>query len=215
MPNVTQEGERCGAILARSSPRWLRHRNSDNDTACEDEEPPLMRVWSRFGKSIDFLAESMGVAGWLLVLYCMVFGVADVFLRYALNSASLWISTTIQVAIVLLACVGGIYALKHDSFVRLDVIYASLSRRSRAVCDLITSVFTFLFLGALIWKGWDAAMLSVRLNQHTPTVIPIPIYPVKIFIPIAAAIVLLVVLKQLVQNVAVIAGKGEGEEEEQ
>lgn len=173
-----------------------------------------MRVWSRFGKSIDSLAESMGVVGGLLVLYCMVFGVADVFMRYALNSASLWISPTLQAAMVLLACVGGIYALKHDSFVRLDVIYANLSRRTRAICDLITSVFAFLFLGALIWKGWDAAMLSVRLNQHTPTVIPIPIYPIKIFIPIAAAIVLLVVIKQLARNVAVIAGKEGGEEEE-
>lgn len=174
-----------------------------------------MRVWKGLGKSIDFLAESMGVIGGLLVLYCMLFGVADVFLRYALNSASLWISPTIQAAMVLIAGVGGVYALKHDSFVRLDVIYAALSRRTRVVCDLITSVFTFLFLGALIWKGWDAAMLSVRLDQHTPTAIPIPIYPIKIFIPLTAAIVLLVVLKQLVQGVAVIAGKGEGEEEEQ
>lgn len=174
-----------------------------------------MRVWRKVGKSIDFLAESMGIFGWFLVLYCMVFGVSDVFLRYALNSASLWISPTIQTAMVLMACVGGIYALKHDSFVRLDVIYASLSRRARAICDLITSVLTFLFLGALIWKGWGAAMLSLRLNQHTPTVIPIPIYPMKIFIPIAAAIVLLVVLKQLVQDIAVIAGKGENAEDEQ
>lgn len=174
-----------------------------------------MKVWRSLGKSIDFLADSMGVIGGLLVLYCMSFGVADVFMRYALNSASLWISPTIQAAMVLIAGVGGVYALKHDSFVRLDVIYAALSRRTRAVCDLITSVFTFLFLGALIWKGWDAAMLSVRLDQHTPTAIPIPIYPIKIFIPIAAAIVLLVVLKQLAQGVAVIAGKGEGEEEEQ
>lgn len=174
-----------------------------------------MRVWSRLGRSIDSLAESMGMFGWFLVLYCMVFGVADVFMRYALNSASLWISTTIQAAMVLIACAGGIYALKHDSFVRLDIIYASLSRRTRAVCDLITSVLTFLFLGALIWKGWDAAALSIRLNQHTPTAIPIPIYPIKIFIPVAAAIVLLVVLRQLARNVAIIAGKGEGEEEEQ
>lgn len=155
----------------------------------------------------------MGVIGWLLVLYCMFFGVADVFMRYALNSASLWISTTIQAAMVLIACVGGVYALKHDSFVRLDIIYASMSRRARAICNLLTSVFTFLFLGVLIWKGWAAAMLSVRLDQHTPTVIPVPIYPLKIFIPITAVIILLVVIKQLGEDVAVIAGWNEDEEE--
>lgn len=173
-----------------------------------------MMVWRSFERSIDFIAETMGVIGWLLVLYCMVFGVTDVFLRYALNNASLWISTTIQAAMVLLACVGGIYALKQDSFVRLDVIYAGLSRRTRAVCDLLTSVFTFLFLGALIWKGWDAAMLSVMLNQHTPTAVPIPIYPIKIFIPITAVIVLLVVIRQLGNDVLVLTGKREDGEEQ-
>jgi len=173
-----------------------------------------MMVWRRFERSVDVLAEAMGIVGWVLVLYCMIFGVTDVFLRYVLNDASLWISTTIQAAMVLLACVGGIYALKQDSFVRLDVIYAGLTRRTRAICDLITSAFTFLFVGALIWKGWDAAMLSVMLDQHTPTAIPIPIYPIKIFIPITAVIVLLVVIRQLGNDILVLAGKREDEEEE-
>ncbi|PWG64546.1 TRAP transporter small permease subunit [Spiribacter halobius] len=174
-----------------------------------------MKVWRQLGRGIDALAEIMGVIGWVLILYCMILGVTDVFLRYVLNSASLWISTTIQAAMVLLACVGGIYALKQDSFVRLDVFYAALSRRGRAICDLITSVFTFLFLWALIWKGWDAAMLSVMLDQHTPTAIPIPIYPIKIFIPITGVVVLLVVLKQLIVDIGVIAGRVTDEDDPQ
>ncbi len=166
-----------------------------------------MVAWRWFERSIDFIAEVMGVIGWLLLLYCMVLGVTDVFLRYVMNAASMWISTTIQAAMVLLACVGGIYALKHDTFVRLDVFYAALSRRTQAVLDLATSGLTLLFLGALIWKGWDAAMLSVKLDQHTPTAIAIPIYPIKIFIPVTAAIVLLLVIKQLGNDVLVITGK--------
>ncbi len=168
-----------------------------------------MVLWRRYEKVVDILAQTMGVIGWLLILYCMVFGVADVFLRYALNSASMWISTTIQAAMVLIACVGGVYALNHDSFVRLDVIYAGLSPKTRAICNLTTSVFTFLFLGVLIWIGWDAAMLSVMLNQTTPTAVPIPIYPIKIFIPIAAAFVLLVVIRQLGNDIVILAGKRE------
>ncbi len=168
-----------------------------------------MLLWRRYEKAIDILAQTMGVIGALLVLYCMVFGVTDVFLRYALNAASMWISTTLQAVMVLIACVGGVYALNHDSFVRLDVIYAGFSPKTRAVCNLGTSVLTFLFLGALIWGGWDAAMLSVMLNQTTPTAVPIPIYPIKIFIPIAAVFVLLVVIRQLGNDIAILAGKRE------
>lgn len=163
-----------------------------------------MKLWSMTERVIDIIAEGMGRLGWLLLLYCMIFGVSDVFLRYVLNSPSLWISTTVQVAMVLMACVGGVYALNSDSFVKLDLFYANFSNRKKAICDIITVVFTLLFLGVLIWKGYHAAMLSVKLKQVTPTSIPIPIYPLKIFIPISAVVMLLVVLKKLVNDILTV-----------
>ena len=163
-----------------------------------------MKLWSMTEKAIDFIAEAMGRIGWVLLLYCMIFGVSDVFLRYVLNAPSLWISTTVQVAMVLLACVGGVYALNDNAFVKLDLFYANFSARKKAICDLVTVVFTLLFLGVLIWKGIAAAQLSVKLNQMTPTSIPIPIYPIKIFIPIAAVFMLLVVIKNIVNDVRTI-----------
>lgn len=166
-----------------------------------------MKLWDTFEKTIDFIAEMMGRIGWLLILYMMIFGVTDVFLRYVLNSPSLWISTTLQVAMVLLACVGGIYSLNDNAFVKLDLFYANFSPKKKAVCDLITVVFTLLFLGVLVWKGYQAAMLSIKLNQHTPTSIPIPIYPLKVFFPITGVIMMLVVLKKVVNDIRTLTSK--------
>jgi len=163
-----------------------------------------MNMWSKIEKIIDIISEVFGRIGWIIILYAMFFGVSDVFLRYVLNDPSLWISTTVQVAMVLLACVGGVYALNDNEFVKLDLFYANFSTRKKAICDIITSVYTFLFLGVLIWKGYTAAKLSVMLNQMTPTSIPIPIYPLKIFIPIAAIVMLLVVIKKLVQDIGTV-----------
>ncbi|MCG8566324.1 MAG: TRAP transporter small permease subunit [Desulfobacterales bacterium] len=167
-----------------------------------------MQVWNTFEKVIDWIAEGMGRVGWLLILYCMFFGVTDVFLRYVLNKPSLWISTTLQFAMVLVACVGGIYALNDNAFVKLDLFYAKFSKRKKAVCDIITVVYTGMFLCVLIWKGYAAAMLSVRLKQVTPTSIPIPIYPLKIFIPIAGVIMALVVIKKLVKDIKIVLSDG-------
>lgn len=159
-------------------------------------------------KAIDFIAESMGRIGWVLILYCMFFGVTDVFLRYVLNAPSLWISSTLQIAMVLTACVGGVYALNDNAFVKLDLFYANFSPRKKAICDIITVFYTGLFLGVLIWKGTTAAILSVKMNQVTPTSIPIPIYPLKIFIPISGVFMALVVIKKLVHDIqTVITGK--------
>ncbi|WP_419906247.1 TRAP transporter small permease subunit [Hoeflea sp.] len=164
-----------------------------------------MKLWNSIEKGIEFIAEMMGRVGWVLILYCTIFGVTDVFLRYVLNSPSLWISTTLQYAMVLLACVGGIYSLNDNAFVKLDIFYANFSTRKKAICDIITVVFTFLFLAVLMWKGYQAAMLSIKLNQHTPTSIPIPIYPLKMFFPITGLIMLLVVIKKLVHDVRTLA----------
>ncbi len=163
-----------------------------------------MKTWHAIEKAIDFIAEMMGRIGWVLLLYCMFLGVTDVFLRYVLNSPSLWISTTVQVAMVSMACVGGVYALNNNCFVKLDLFYANFSKRKKAICDIITVVFTILFLVVLVWKGTAAAMLSVKMKQVTPTSIPIPIYPLKIFIPISGVIMMLVVLKNLVNDIITV-----------
>lgn len=154
------------------------------------------------------ISEVMGRIGWLLILYCMTFGVTDVFLRYALNTPSQWISTTMQAAMVLLACVGGVYALHHDSFVKLDVFYANASTRKKAILDVLTAPVAILFLGALIWKGYEAASLSLMLNQWTPTSVPIPIYPIKFAIPVSGCLVLLIVIKKLIRDLQTIMGMG-------
>jgi TRAP-type mannitol/chloroaromatic compound transport system permease small subunit len=164
---------------------------------------------------IDGIAELMGRVGWLLLLYCMIFGVSDVFLRYALNMPSQWIGTTMQAAMVLIACMGGAYALKYDAFVKLDLFYARASRRQKAVLDVLTAGFSFLFLYVLIWKGIDAATLSYRLNQVTPTAVPIPLGPIKSAIPLGATVVMVMVIRQFVRDIhTIITGGGDEERKE-
>jgi TRAP-type mannitol/chloroaromatic compound transport system permease small subunit len=177
-------------LLARSS----KHRGSVLS----------MRLLRGINWLIDGVAELMGRVGWLLLLYCMAFGVSDVFLRYALNMPSQWIGTTMQAAMVLLACVGGAYALKYDAFVKLDVFYAGASRRRKAGLDVLTAGFSVLFLVVLIWKGIEAAQLSFRLNQMTPTAVPIPIAPIKTAIPLGAAVLLVMVIRQFIRDVHTI-----------
>ncbi|MXW84409.1 MAG: TRAP transporter small permease subunit [Boseongicola sp. SB0673_bin_14] len=154
-----------------------------------------------------WISEVFGWIGWLLILYCMAFGVSDVFLRYVMNQPSQWIGTTLQAAMVILACVGGVYSLQHKSFVKLDLFYANARDRTKAVLDILTAPVAILFLVVLIWKGYEAASLSAMLNQRTPTAVPIPIYPIKFAIPISGALVLLIVIKHLIQDIQTVLGR--------
>ncbi|MGA7278929.1 MAG: TRAP transporter small permease subunit [Desulfocapsaceae bacterium] len=167
-----------------------------------------MSLWQRYEKAIDWISEILGKIGWVLILYCTFFGIADVFLRYVMNSPSLWITSTVQAALVLMACVGGVYALNADAFVKLDLFYANFSPKVKAICDISTASLTFLYLSVLFYKGFQAAKMSIKLKQVTPDAIPIPIYPIKTLIPITAILVMLVVIKKLGNDIKTLRTTG-------
>jgi len=165
-----------------------------------------MKVWTKMEQIIDSISEVFGRISWLLVFYCMVFGLTDVILRYVFNRPSLWISETIQYAMVLLACLSGAYALNKDAFVKLDLFYARFSLRTKAIFDIGTSIIAFLYLYILITKGIDAAQMAIFLKTATPSAMPIPLYHLKAFIPFAVFCFLLVVIKKLVNDILLIIG---------
>lgn len=166
-----------------------------------------MTVLRLVNKFLDGVVALLGGISALLALYCMFFGVADVFFRYALNSPSLWIGETMKVALVLFACTAGAYAYEQGDFIKLDLFYARLSARRKALWDICTVFLTVLFLIVLIWKGIQAAQFSIKLKQVTPTAIPIPIYPLKSLIPVAGFIMLLLVIRQFLRDICVLRGK--------
>ena len=165
-----------------------------------------MKIWSKVEQVIDFISECLGRFSWLIIFYTMTFGVYDVIMRYFFDRPSLWIGVTLQYAMVLLACMSGAYALNHGAFVKLDLFYAKFSPRTKAICDIVTFAWTFLFLYVLVWKGTQAALASFAIRQVTPTAIPIPIYHLKALIPFGAFCVLLVAIKKLVLDIRTVIG---------
>ncbi len=49
------------------------------------------------------------------------------------------------------------------------------------------------------------------LNQKTPTVIPIPLAPIKAVIPVAAIFMTVLLLRQIVNDIATLAGLNSAE----
>ncbi|SHG06604.1 TRAP transporter small permease subunit [Ornithinibacillus halophilus] len=166
----------------------------------------MMKAWNKVENFIDSLSEWLGKIGWVIIFYVMAFGLFDVIMRYFFDSPSLWISTTIQYAMVLLACVSGAYALNSGSFVKLDIFYEKFPPKVKAIVDILTFSLTFLYLYVLITKGIEAAQASFMLKQETPTAVPIPLYHLKAIIPFAAFCVLLVAIKKLVIDVRIVLG---------
>ncbi len=73
------------------------------------------------------------------------------------------------------------YTLKHGSHVRIDIIYAYLKPKNKAILDLIGFTIFFLpFMLVCLKVSFDFGMQSLEMREQSMSVWQIPIYPFKI-----------------------------------
>jgi len=144
----------------------------------------------RFGKIISFLV--VGMMGVVTV---------EVVLRYGFNSPTLWAHETAQFLYGSYCILGGAYVLLHKAHVNMDIMYARLSLRKRAILDLFTSSLFFLFIGVMLWHGVTFASKSVAMLESSMTPWAPPIWPVKLTLPLAALLILLQGIIRFVRDI--------------
>lgn len=145
----------------------------------------------RLFRGVDRLNEWCGRIVGLQILLIVLVIAYEVIARYGFNAPTLWANETMIYVTAMAYLLGGGYALLHRRHVSVDVLYARLGARTRAWCDAVTLVFFLLYLGALIWAGSIWAWESIKIGETTGTPWNPPIWPVKLAIPVAGALVLL------------------------
>jgi len=134
----------------------------------------------------------------------------EVFMRYFFGLPTNWGHElmTILFAITYVFVAG--YCHYHRAHVRVDVLYVSRTKRTRAWMDLFTSIFFFLFTIVFLWTSatfWWSSQTMVAgdvffgiplTGERSPTDWAPPYYPVK-FMMVAGAVIL--VLQHMVWTV--------------
>jgi TRAP-type mannitol/chloroaromatic compound transport system permease small subunit len=98
----------------------------------------------------------------------------------------------------------GAYAYREDQHVRVDVIYTKFSPRGKAMADIFTSVFFFIFTVTMAWTGWRFAADAVSNRETSFTEWGIQYWPVKIMLPLGAALIVLQGVSKLVKDIAFV-----------
>jgi len=143
-------------------------------------------------------------AAWLIVAL-MLMVVVEVFKRYLLNMPTAWIFDASNMLYGTLFMMGGAYTLAHDGHVRGDFLYGSMRPRAQASLDLVLYIVFFLpGVAALTWSGWTYFGDSLRIHETTFNATPLPIYPFKLVIPIAGALVLMQGLSEILRCIVCI-----------
>jgi TRAP-type mannitol/chloroaromatic compound transport system permease small subunit len=91
--------------------------------------------------------------------------------------------------------------------VRVDVFYVKFSTRGKAIADIITSVFFFIFVLTLLFTGWRFAMDSFNpgnTGEVSFTEWGVQYWPVKLMMPIGATLLLLQGISKLIKDVIIL-----------
>jgi len=130
-----------------------------------------------------------------IISFCIVIFVIiltyETIARYLFNAPTKWAYQLIWSLSCLYFFLGGVYALRHNGHINMDVIYNRFSIRGKAIADLLTSLLFFLFIGILFCKGIEFAWESLTRLENSGPPLYWPIYPVKLFVPIASFLLLL------------------------
>lgn len=147
----------------------------------------------KFIYSVEGLSIWVGRAfGWCILI--LTLSVAyEVFVRYVLNSPTVWAFDMMVQMYGALFLMAGPYALAQDTHVRGDVVYRLFPVKVQARLDF-TLYILFFFPGmlALFWYGWEIASDSWRWKEvswNSPA--RIQIYFFKTLIPVAGFLLML------------------------
>lgn len=114
--------------------------------------------------------------GYVAILFIQVM---EVILRYIFSSPTIWAWDVNAQLFMGVSILGGGYVLLHDAHVRVDVLYGRVSRRTKAIFDLISFTLTILCLALLTWQLADMTWASWRMKERSWSLFSPPLYPIK------------------------------------
>lgn len=152
---------------------------------------------------IDRLNERIGALAAWTVLAVVLLGAWNAVARYISKFTELNISSNAYLELQwylfsVMFLLGGAYTLKRDEHVRVDVLYARWSPRTRARIDVAgTLLFLIPFSIFVLITSWFPVSNSWAIREMSPDPGGLPRYPIKTLIPVAFVLLLLQAVSQL------------------
>lgn len=141
---------------------------------------------------IDVINEVIGkIVSFIAIIFAVII-IYEVFMRYALHQPTRWSFDVTKQLYGFYFMMLGAYALKHQAHVRVDLLVQHLSRRAQKWVDIAGYlIFFFPFSWIFLTRSYEFAMRSVAQAETTYGAVQLPIYPLKISMVVAAALLLL------------------------
>ena len=93
------------------------------------------------------------------------------------------------------------YLEKLDMNLRVDFFVVLLPKKCRLfMLSVISPLFGLVFCSVLTWEGWTAAMYSLEIGEKSMSIWAVPLFPVKIVIPVGYGLLCIVLLLKIIKG---------------
>jgi len=193
-------GEEGVAVAQHAPPPEVHEQGTGED--------PTLGLHSRFTDAIEWVNVKAGeyVAYWAVISVFVYY--YEVVARFVFNSPTNWVHESMFLMYGMQYMISGAYAYREDQHVRVDVLYAKLSPRGKAIADIVSSAFFFVFTITLLWTGGKFAWDAVQNAETSFTEWGVQYWPVKLTIPIGAALIILQGISKLIKDIMLVRRKG-------
>ncbi len=162
----------------------------------------------KFVKFLDSINDWTGKIFCWLVVPLVLLTVMEVILRRFLGSPTIWSFEVLKQIYALHFMIVAGFGLLYGSHVSVDIFTMMLSKRARAILELVSYLlFFFPFCGICIWQGYLFASRSWAMKETSWSVFAPPLYPIKTVIVVTFVLLALQGISECIKRVYIIKGE--------
>ena len=120
-------------------------------------------------RSIDRLSVIVGYSVAVFVPLMILSLVYEVISRYFFHAPTLWAQDVSIFLFGYIGLLGGAFVMKEHAHINVDLVYARLGLRGRALCDVLSGVVMMFFLILVVVYAWHEGVKAITLGLRRPT----------------------------------------------
>lgn len=153
-------------------------------------------------RAIDGITRWTGYVFALLVIPLVLANVAEVFMRYVMNSPTVWALDTTIMSYGSLFMLGAAYALLKGAHVRTDMLWEKFSDRRKGIIDSVAFIVFFLpSMAVLFYISFGEFQYAMEIDEKSTATIWQPVlWPYRGVVPLAALLLFLQGISELLKS---------------
>ncbi|WP_334192589.1 TRAP transporter small permease subunit [Pararhodobacter sp.] len=165
--------------------------------------PGFLIAYVRWVERFNWLFGRIAMYSLLALMGGMLYGA----IARAFGNPPIWTDEMAQFLLMGYFMIGGAYALQLGSAVRMDLLYARWSDKTRALVDILTVGSLLFYLIVLLWGGWESLQYALEYGERRRGLWRPYMAPVKAIMVLGILMMILQVLAFTIRDIARLKGE--------